>query len=135
PVPFAGGMRLPRGIGLLDGEVDLAVFLDGDHLDGDLVALVQVVADVPHVVPVDLRDVNQPGLASGELHECSEICDPNNRSLSDSSYLCQVTSSLMVRKSILGGLERIWQQVYFRFFRLPPSGASGVRPATPTRPG
>ena len=99
PVPLARRMGLPRRVGLLDGEVDLAVLLDGDHLDRDLVAFVEVVPDVSHIVPVDLGDVDQPGLTRGQLHERSEIGDPNDCSLSDSTYFCQVTSPLIMKRS------------------------------------
>jgi len=77
------------------GRRDLSAGQD----DGDLVALVEVVPDVPHIVPVDFRNVHEPGLSPGQLYECSKISDPNNRTLSDSSYFCQVTSPLIMKRS------------------------------------
>ncbi|MEA2590638.1 MAG: hypothetical protein QOD62_469, partial [Actinomycetota bacterium] len=52
-----------------------------------------------HVVPVDFRNVHETGFSPGQLYECSKISDPNNRTLSDSSYFCQVTSPLIMERS------------------------------------
>jgi hypothetical protein len=63
-----GVLAPPEGLGRrvlqsLDGEVDLAVCLDGHHFGLDAIVLAEMLADVPNVVPVDLRDVNQSDLA------------------------------------------------------------------------
>src|SRR2546426_1448961 len=126
PVPLARGVGLPGRVGLLDGEVDLAVLLDGDHLDGDLVALVEVVPDVPHVVPVNLGNMHESGFSPGELYECSKICDSNNSALSDSSYFCQVTSPLIMERSSYR-LKTYPQPVHSRIGPAGPHGAGARR--------
>ena len=53
----------------LDGQVDLAVFLDGDDLGLDLIAEPEMLLDGADVVSVDLGDVHEPDLAVFELQE------------------------------------------------------------------
>src|SRR5204862_295058 len=64
-----GPLGLPVGRGLLDRQVDLAVVLDADDLDGDLVVDAKVLLDRADVVPVDLGDVHEPGFSRLELDE------------------------------------------------------------------
>src|SRR5580765_2848244 len=56
----------------LDGQVDLPVLFDGDDLRLDPIVEMKVVLDVPDVVPVDLRDVDQTEPAVFQLEERTE---------------------------------------------------------------
>src|SRR5919206_4624626 len=64
----------PRRRGILqrlDGEVDLAVLLDGDDLRLDDVALSEMLVDVLDVVAVDLGNVHESDLPALERQERS----------------------------------------------------------------
>src|SRR4029453_14956839 len=74
----ACALGLPVGGGLLDRQVDLAVLLDSDDLDRDLVIDPEVLLDRADVVPVDLGDVDETRLARLKLDEGSVGCDPND---------------------------------------------------------
>ena len=53
----------------LDREVDLSVLLDRDDLGLNDVALAKMLVDVRDVIPVDLRDMNEPEASVLQLQE------------------------------------------------------------------
>ena len=70
-----------------DRQVDLAVFLDGNHLGLDAVPQVEVLFDGTNVVSVDLGDVDEADLAIIELKERAVRGDAVNVAVDDRSDL------------------------------------------------
>jgi hypothetical protein len=76
----------PLGVGALDRQVDLAVVLDVEELDVDLVALGEVGVDVLDVVDRDLGDVHQAGRDGAldvDLDERAVLLEPHDLALHD----------------------------------------------------
>jgi hypothetical protein len=84
-----GLLLLPVRVGPLDGEVDLAVVLDVEDLDLDLVTLRQLGVDVLDELGGDLRDVHETGdgraLLGLDLDERAVLLEPDDLALDDLS--------------------------------------------------
>ena len=68
---------------LLAAQADLAGAVDLEHLDLDLVALLQHVGDALHAAGSDLRDVQQAVGAGQDLDEGAEVDDAAHGALVD----------------------------------------------------
>src|SRR5512139_524962 len=84
-LPFR--LRHVAGQRLLAAELDLSLAVDADHLHEDRVALVDDVLDALHPLRLQLRDVDEPVLARGDLHERAERHDAAHDPLVDAADL------------------------------------------------
>src|SRR5919108_35585 len=75
--------RRRRVLERLDREIDLAVFLDGDDLRLDDVALSEMVVHVLDIVAVDLGDVDEADLAAFQGQERPVRRDPRDGPVDD----------------------------------------------------
>src|SRR6185295_2529684 len=78
-------------------QPDIALLVDADHLDGDLVALLEHVGDLTHPVRSDLADVQQAVRSRHDLDEGAVSLDPPYLAgvgLADLRYLGEVLDHL-----------------------------------------
>ncbi len=72
---------LRRGLRALDGQCNLAVRCNGNHLDGDRLPIAEHRGKVLYKLVRNLGDVDKTGLALRQRNECAERLDTSDLAL------------------------------------------------------
>ena len=72
---------LRRGLGALDGQCDLAVRCNRDHLDGNRLPIAEHCGKILHKLVGNLGDVDKTGLALRQRNERAERLDTSDLAL------------------------------------------------------